>query len=255
MWHVLLFEIHPVATIAVVGAHAVLAIALAIGISNWTLRAFGAEAIPVAPYFVSVTTLLSIIFAFIAVETWSVNKEAGSAARLETEAFERLADVVRQIPDKAEQLQNLLFVYAYEVENNEWGAEERNIDKGDTDIVLSQMRLETTRLALEGLSGPVTSEIYRSIDQLSEARRTRLSIVHEHGDGYKWSLLFTLSLFAHVAVGLVHADKRLARFISLVLFSSAVCSSLAIMAIHDNPYTGPSALAKPKFLAIQARMF
>lgn len=253
MWHVILFELHPAITIAIVIAHGVLAIILAILSSNCLVRYFGAESIPVAPYFVSVTTLLSIVFAFIAVDTWSNSKEAGFAARQELDAFERLADVTTLVSGEVDELKNLLFVYAYEVEKTEWGTPEDRFGVVRAEQTLSGMREAATSLALGGLSGPIASEIYQSIDQLSEARRARLSIVRDTGDGYKWSLLFSLSLFTHLAVGVVHADRKRAQLVSLVIFSGAFCSAMAIMAVHDDPYRGPSAHEEPNFLAIQFR--
>lgn len=255
LWHYVFFEIHPLLTTSIVFLHGIIFAGIAYVFAGWIYRRLGPNAIPVAPYFVSITTLLAIVFAFIAVETWTQNKDAGSTARLEVEAFERLADVVREVPRGAEKLRQLLFVYAYEVELTEWGLRPSKFSTAGADATLSEMRRAATSLAFGSTPGPVSTEIFQSIDQLSEARRSRLSIVRERGDAYKWGMVLALSFFTHIAVGIVHADKPKARFVSVGLFSLALCSSMAIMAIHDNPYRGPSKLEQPNLLEIQARLF
>ncbi|MEM8956965.1 MAG: hypothetical protein AAGC86_04030 [Pseudomonadota bacterium] len=247
-----IFDTHPVLTVAALLLHGLLASLLAWGLARYAVRRWGSDCVPVAPYFVTVTTLLAIVFAFLASDIWFLNREAGAASRAEEEALTRLANIASEIVAEEDRLATDLRLYAHQIVTEEWGRTHNRFASDIADSAIVALRQETTRLSSTGLPQAVGAELFRSIDALSEARQLRLHIGSGHGDAYRWSLILILSVFSHIAVAFVHGDRPKALILSLAVFSLALSTSICVMAIYDSPYFGVATVQMPDLVQIVA---
>lgn len=250
MWHDIIFEMHPFISVAMILCYGLLSSIVAYSVATFVGRRFGAKALPVPPYFVTSTTLLAIVFAFLAADIWSINREASAAARLEAESFQRLSDL-SELPMVAQtDVSQVLETYAYAVSEIEWRGNANQFASPVALEAIADLRLMVAQMSESGMPQSVADELFGAIDQLSGARRTRIHIGIGHGDSYRWGLVAILAIFAHLAVAIVHGDRPLSAIVALSIFSPALSLSISIMAIYDNPYLGIATVSMPEFDAI-----
>ncbi len=93
------------------------------------------------------------------------------------------------------------------------------------------------------------SRLLAAYDNLSSARKERLSIAEDRVSGGQWALVEGLILTLLFVVAMSHADFRIAARVSLAAIATAASLLLFVIIMHDRPFFGYGALGPEPILA------
>ena len=93
------------------------------------------------------------------------------------------------------------------------------------------------------------SRLLAAYDNLSSARKERLSIAEDRVSGGQWALVEGLILTLLFVVAMSHADFRIAAKVSLAAIATAASLLLFVIIMHDRPFFGYGALGPEPILA------
>lgn len=195
-------------------------------------------AVPVAPYFVAVTTVWALLLGFVAADSWAANNEARRILNEERSAIQRLEGLARIDAIDLRTLGGGVTAYAAAVVEGEWGRNRNRTRDPAVEAAIEDIRRFLVEAALSGLPDALANKAIVDFDELQDARNHRLSLGEPPAGFAKWHLLLVLTALAHVAIAMVHADRPSAAWPALLVFSLACWTSLFLLALHAHPYDG-----------------
>ena len=220
----------------VLAAHAAVVLLIATGCMRWLgsrLRERG-DLVPVAPYFVSITTLYALFLAFHASTIWSRQHAAEDHFRDAVSAISRLASLLGKEGADLEPARLHLSRYAEAVVRDEWASGNARASPRAS-AELEALRRELVR-ASERVPTALGNHLWRVFDDVVRARSERLWIgAHSRGTN-SWMLVLVLGLLSHIAIGLVHADRPRAGGLALLLFACATTAAYWLLTRTLDPF-------------------
>ena len=204
----------------------------------WRARKTGGSAIPVAPFFVTATTMFALMFSFLAVELWRLNDRAQFAHNQERTALSRLHETSHFDRFNLSEIASLAGTYQKLVVNDEWGESRNREADPEVDAIIHDIRRIIVNAAFDGLTSPVASDLIAAVNMLESARVERLTIGGNDHGSFKWIGVIVLVVLSHIAIAMVHADRPRAGRQALVLFGGVVLFVFWLLAIYANPYAG-----------------
>ncbi|CAO4135515.1 hypothetical protein OFEAOIEE_LOCUS3260 [Methylorubrum extorquens] len=81
-----------------------------------------------------------------------------------------------------------------------------------------------------------------AVMHLRSARSERLALSAARSDESKWLTLTVLAVLTLTATALVHWERPWAQATTLAIFSTAMITTLGVVAMHERPFDGPLAL-------------
>lgn len=210
---------------------------LALSLFSRLLRA-GVIAAPVAPFFVSITTVWALTLGFIGADVWSMNNQAEYAANAERSAIGRLLGMATPEALDLPALGAAVNAYQAMVVQDEWGRGANRVAAVSVEAALRSIHLVIIAAAKADLPPTLGYKLITAFDALQDARNLRLAIGGGILSPYKRYLLVFLTVLAHLAIALVHADRPKAGWPALAIFAMASTASLLVLALHADPYGG-----------------
>jgi hypothetical protein len=190
---------------------------------------------PVAPFFVSVTAIFSLILAFHAATIWGRQDRAEAALLHARTNLQRLEAFSRQDLLNRPELAAAVLRYAGLVREREWATKFNTSASPEVDEALQRLRVEV--IAAGGTTtGPVQSHLLHLLDEVVKARSERLWIGSQSPNFAVWFGIFALGFLSNVALAMVHQDRPRASLRALVLFNVAVCVAYWLLLRAENPY-------------------
>lgn len=192
---------------------------------------------PVAAFVGTITTAWALSLGFTAADVWSVNSRASQVASAERSSMMRLAGMAKPEALASAELMAGLKAYKDAVVQMEW----QNANRSPEPVVeqaLQGIRLAMIDLAKAGHPDPIISQMVQDLDELQDARNSRLAIGTSSVNQLKWYLVLFLTMLSAVVVGAVHADRPHAGRKAILIFAVTAGVSLWILALHANPYVG-----------------
>ncbi|MEX0759912.1 MAG: hypothetical protein WD100_10055 [Tistlia sp.] len=205
--------------------------------------------LPVAPFFVSVTTLFALFLGFLAADIWAEKRRASDAAYAERAALERFVTLSGpEVLDAADALA-AAERYRRRVIEQEWGAARNGAADPETEAALRAMWSAAARLTGDASAVPASGHLFVALEGLSGARSDRLSIGAAHGGSTAWYSVLALWVFSFAALAVVHLDRPAAGRLAMTVFALATSVAFFFLILHDSPYGGgvridPSLLAE-----------
>lgn len=195
-------------------------------------------AVPVAPYFVAVTTVWALLLSFVAADSWSANDDANRILNEERSAIQRLEGLARIDSLGLEHLGEVVATYRAAVVDAEWGDGRNRAHEPAAEAAIEEIRRALVEASLAGLPAALAAKAIADFEALQDARSHRLAMGKAPADSAKWYLLLALTGLAHIAIALVHADRPPAAWPALILFALACWASLFVLALYAQPYDG-----------------
>ncbi|MRX37594.1 DUF4239 domain-containing protein [Aminobacter sp. MDW-2] len=192
---------------------------------------------PVAAFVGTITTAWALSLGFTAADVWSVNSRASQVASAERSSMMRLAGMAKPEALASAELMAGLKAYKDGVVQMEW----QNANRSPEPVVeqaLQGIRLAMIDLAKAGHPDPIISQMVQDLDELQDARNSRLAIGTSSVNQLKWYLVLFLTMLSAIVVGAVHADRPHAGRKAILIFAVTAGVSLWILALHANPYVG-----------------
>lgn len=200
--------------------------------------AAGGALLPVAPFFVSVTTVFALFLGFLAADVWDDKQRASDAAYRERSALQRFVTLVG--PGALDDPQALAAAARYRssVVEREWRGARNAAADPQARAALRALWAAAARLSAGGASSPAAAHLFAVLDDLEAARAERLSIGADAGGSNAWYSVLALWLFSFAALAAVHLDRPPAGRLALTLFALATGASFFFLVLHDSPYGG-----------------
>ena len=234
------FDLSAVFQLALLSVLSGLMLVVSFGWLAWLNRRFAAvpKLLPVGPAFGPVTIVFALFFSYLAVDIWTQERAAGDAASREATALMRLHVFAEPAGLNAPEAVHLLETYRHAVSNDEWGVHFNHQASPFATLALKELRLQGSRLSLNGAHAPLVAQWFKAVDDLEDARLKRLFIGSDHTDNTQWCVVMVLAFFAYISIATVHLDRPPAGRMVLVLFAIATTLALWQLAMHTNPYNG-----------------
>lgn len=216
--------------------HALLVLAVSIGCMRWLGSRLNGrtELLPVAPFFVSVTTVFALFLAFHASTIWSRQHAAEDAFQEAVTAISRLDSLFGKDGVGLDKARIHLSRYAEAVAREEW-ATGNTQPSAQADQALEALRQELVR-ASEKMPTAVGNHLWRVFDDVVKARSARLWIGKQDRSEQSWLIVLVLGFLSHIAIGFVHADRPSAGKLAMVLFASATTASYWLLSRAIDPF-------------------
>jgi len=217
-------------------AHAALVLAASVGCMRWLgSRLQGRnDLIPVAPYFVSVTTLYALFLAFHASTLWTRQHTAEAAFHDAVTAISRLDSLLANEGQGLESARVHLSNYADAVVREEWTTGNTQ-PSPRADQALEQMRQELIRASAR-LPTAFGNHLWRVFDDVVRARSVRLWIGTQDRSEQSWMLVLILGFLSHIAIGFVHADRPAAGRLAIALFACTTTACYWLLTRAMDPF-------------------
>lgn len=213
---------------------------MAVGVAWLVMRALGAVdrrkpgAVPIGPYFGSVTTLFALFLAFHASTIWSAQRDAEHSFREAVTAIARLEKLLAPGQFDAPVAIDALRRYVDGVIGEEWASGNARASPAAVKA-LDELRRELHAIAARI---PATSgaSLLRELDDLERSRAERLWVGAHHRHHDAWGVVFFLGFLAHIAIAVVHAERPRAGLVAILLFAVAVTVSYWLIIQAENPF-------------------
>ncbi len=208
----------------------------------------------VAPYFGALAVLLALMTGFVANETWEREREAGRVVQSESDNVLAVYDLsIAAAPDMST-IRKDLFAYVEAVVKDEWPRMAEGAASPKAARALGALLQEAARPEIATEAGmPTQAALLNSVLRIRSDRGTRLSLNEHRIDDTKWLVLLILGVLTQIAIGIVQLERPRAQLAALTIFTAGLISTLGLVAIHEWPFDGPSAI-KPAALEGAAQL-
>jgi len=210
----------------------------------------------VAPYFNAISVLLSLLTGFVANDAWERQRQASRVVQAERANARAVYDLSIATASDMAGIRAALADYLDAVIGEEWAAmAERGGSSERAGAALTRLLQAVADPRVGPEAGPAAqSTLLDAVMTLRSARGDRLSLAQAKDDETKWLTLLVLAGLTLVALALIHVEKPRAQATVLLLFATAMVSTLGLIALHERPFDGPRALGPDALRAARAGM-
>lgn len=237
------------------GYLAIAAVLFVVTFGRWTRR-FAQTLGGVSPSYVSVpATLLALLTGFVANDAWNRESQATRVVQSEGDNVLAAYELARAATPNDAAIRVGLQAYVSAVIDEEWPAMAKGSESPKADEALDAL--------LRQVSGAKTAEPSRSTIQstllglvlrIRSDRGTRLALNDHQADGPKWLTLLILGVLTQTAIAVIHIDRPRAQIAAMLIFTTALVSTLGLVAIHEWPFDGPTAIQPKSLIAAAQRL-
>lgn len=199
------------------------------------------QLVPVAPFFVAVTAIFSLLLAFHGSSIWSKQDRAEKAMVQEEMNLQRFRHLSQPELLNQPALTHAVNQYALAVIQTEWRAIKTRMGTEATETALQRLRKTIINLDRD-VSPAVHSYMLRLLDDLVRSREERLWLRAQPEQLNIWTVILLLGLLSNLAIVLVHLDKPKACRLSLLLFGTATSLAYWLLLSSEDPYQSLSTL-------------
>ena len=208
----------------------------------------------VAPYFTALSVLLALMTGFVASDTWERQRQADRIVQSESDNVLAVYDLSIAAVSDMSAIRKALHAYVDAVVKDEWPRMSRTQTSTQTEDALALLLQEVAKPEIGAAAGnPTQAALLNSVLRIRSDRGARLAINEHSVDDTKWLGLLILGLLTQVAIGVVHLDRPRAQLAAVTIFSVGLVSTLGLIAIHEWPFDGPTAI-KPSALEAANRL-
>lgn len=228
----------------------------AISYNPWTRERVRGYIGVVPPYVNVLAVLLALLTGFVASETWERQKHARQVVQAETDNVLAVYDISIASPANMSKVREALRNYVKAVLETEWPRMvdgERSKETGDA-LAKLMIRVSLPQIGTDA-GATVQTALLNAVLRIRSARGERLSINEHDIDHSKWLALLILGFLTQCAIGVVHLEKARAHVASLAIFTAGLVSTLGLVAQHQWPFTGATAIQPTALVAANKRIW
>jgi hypothetical protein len=208
----------------------------------------------VAPYFTALSVLLALMTGFVASDTWERQRQADRILQSESDNVLAVYDLSLAAVSDRPSIREALRAYVEAVIKDEWPRMAISEASTKTGSALALLLQEVAKPEIgTAVGNPTQSALLNSVLRIRSDRGARLAINDHSIDDTKWLGLMILGLLTQIAIGVVHLERPRAQLAALMIFTAGLVSTLGLIAIHEWPFDGPTAI-KPSALEAANRL-
>lgn len=191
--------------------------------------------------FATVGVIYSVLVAFAVIVVWEKFNEAEAAVVQEAGAAATLYRLTEGQDPAIVEARTALNTYLKRAIDLEWPAMAKEKESFETTQALDALYAAALRVAQKGVSQPaVLIEMFKQLDALTQARRTRLHLATGVVPGVVW-LVLSMGAVLTVAFTFFFGTRNLeAQVMMTGILSVLVFMALFVIISIDHPFTGPS---------------
>jgi len=201
--------------------------------------------------FATVGVIYSVLVAFAIIVVWEKFNEAEVAVVEEAGAAATLYRLIQRPEPEAAVMRAALDTYLQLAVDRDWPAMAQESESRETTEALNALYSAAQRLArTTSLPQPVVGEMFKQMDSITEARRTRLHLAGGSVPLVVWLVLSTGAILT-VAFTFFFANKNLpAQMMMTGILALLVFLALFVIVSIDYPFTGPSNIGSDPLRAV-----
>ena len=202
-------------------------------------RTFFASCIGIAgPFFVSVAVLFSLFAVFLASEVWRQAERAQTAVAEEADGIRTILRLAETAGEAARPLRSAVVAYTNSVLTDEWVAMREG--------AMASQSLGAIRALAQAIVAPeivaatpitVHQAMVDAFVDIRHARMEREAVTARHGASLNWLGMIVLGVLTQVAVAVVHLDRLRPQALALFVFTTAFAATVALIGLHERPFS------------------
>jgi hypothetical protein len=194
----------------------------------------------VPPFIGTIGILFGLLTGFLANDVADRNRQAARAVLSEANALQDAFTLSIASASDMQGIRAALRQYARSALNDEWPhiadiGRDRKTEAAFEDL----LRVVSDPSIAREAGQAVQSALIGAVSRVGVARSDRLTLGGDVTSGIKWLTVIILGVFTQVAIGLIHLQKPRAQVAALSLFSVSVVVALGLIALQEQPFSGP----------------
>lgn len=191
--------------------------------------------------------VLGLLLSFNAVTVWEQSSAARDATLAEASALREVADMAPDLPpEQRSELLSALHAYLRYVIDTEWPTLRADVVSLNKPEPLRQLD-HLGHTAGQG-------DLHDAISAAVRAREDRLRIATARMLPARWGIVMFLGILTLLAMGLLHAEHRRARVVSLSMITFAIASCFVVLMAQARPFLGTLAIKPTELSALDAEL-
>jgi hypothetical protein len=195
----------------------------------------------IVPTFIgAIGILFGLLTGFLANDVADRNRQATQAVLSEANALQDAFTLSRASASDMPGIRTALRQYAQSALHDEWPhiadiGRDAKTEQAFEDLLRTVSDPSVARDAGQA----VQTAMIGAVSRAGIARSERLSIGGDITSGIKWLTVIVLGVLTQIAIGLVHLQRPRAHIAALGLFSVSVVVVLGLVALQEQPFSGP----------------
>ncbi len=190
--------------------------------------------------FATVGVIYAVLLAFTVIVVWEKFNDAQSAVANEAGATSALFHYAQGKEPEAVALRTALAGYLKAAIEDEWPTMARETESASTEHALNSLYAAAIALNRSGSRGTADmEEVFRQLDNVTAARRTRLHLATGLVPNVIWIVLFMGALLTVGFTLFFGSENLLAQLSMTAILSVLVTMGLVVIISIDHPFTGP----------------
>jgi hypothetical protein len=191
--------------------------------------------------------VLGLLLSFNAVTVWEQSGAARDATLAEASALRSVADIAPDLPPgQRDDMRAALDAYVRYVVDVEWPT----LRGAGVDIVKPPQLLALARLG----RSIGQEDLHDAIGAAVKAREDRLRIAAARMLPARWGIVIFLGILTLLAMGLLHAEHRRARLVSVSMITFAIASCFIVLMAQARPFLGALAIEPTELRALDTEL-
>lgn len=191
-------------------------------------------------------TCFVFFIAFMAADSFQGYNTAKNHLINESNAVNRILATPVSPPVVSERIQEQLVKYLKNVTEIEWGKNfnkhgDSRVDDSLNDLAKSALDPRSRCIDMQRsncMDASTISTVLRLVEDLRQARDSRLAIGARGGDPFRYFLSMFMALNAAISLILLMIKNRRAATIALTMYCTSLWVIFMIVILHSNPYVG-----------------
>lgn len=198
----------------------------------------------ISPVMVTLSgTLFALSVTFLSSAVWQSEDRASEAIASEARSLRIIYTYTENMTLDARQAFDAMIAdYARAVRDVEWSDLDQQGASAEAETALARMYRAALDIGNDSANEDIKQPILRALDEISQARETRLTTATAEVSPIQWTVVLVLAFILLVVVATCHEKDGPARGLALTLTTFAIATSLFALVAHDRPFIGPLAL-------------
>jgi hypothetical protein len=232
-------------------SYAVVAL-LVIAAASLATRRIGADLKATTPVMMTpLSVILGLLIAFLATRVWNNLDRAGSYLGQEASSIRETLVLADQLPPEIRAgLHHSVGTYLRFVEANDWPAMRSGqatlteTPKGLDEAVNIAVSLNPATRSQEVIQQHLISALERTL----EARRLRILLSQGSISPLQWLVIAILDVLLLATIGMVHIERPRTAAINMFSLGTGIAACLALLMVHDRPFSAGGFTLEPAAL-------
>jgi len=230
-----------------------LVVALLVIALRWVAKSpIGADLKATTPVMLTpLSVVIGLLIAFLATRVWNSLDRASSYVAQEASSIRASLVLANELPpDVRGAVQRSVRTYLEFVNSDDWPAMAsgqatlRETPKGLAEAIHAVVSFNPDARNQELAQQQLLNALERALD----ARRFRVLLSQGSISPFQWLVIAILDILILFTIGMVHIDRSRTAAINMLFFSTGIAACLALLMVHDRPFSAGGFTLEPAAL-------